>query len=110
MIKPVRPRQPATADFDDATDFYTDTGGPSVAERFGAALTAAYDRLEINPAIGSPIIGEALRRPGLRTWPVSRFPYLILYFERPDHIDVWRILHGARDLDAVLGDERQDNG
>ncbi len=42
---------------------------------------------------------------GLRTWPVPKFPYLILYFERQDHVDVWRILHGARDLQSILDDE-----
>lgn len=105
MTKPVRPRESATADFDDAADFYTDSGGLLVAERFGMALTAAYDRLEANPGIGSPIAADILRRPGLRTWPVPKFPYLILYFERQDHVDVWRILHGARDLQSILDDE-----
>ena len=104
MIKQVRPRPAATADFDAITDFYLAEAGVTVAQRFGSALTAAYDRLSGNPAIGSPLIGEACAHPGLRSWPVSGFPYLVCYFERSDHIDVIRVLHGARDLGAVLSD------
>ena len=30
---------------------------------------------------------------------------LIFYVEHPDHIDVWRVLHGKRDIpDWLLGD------
>ena len=108
-IKPVRPRAIATADFDDITDFYVAEAGIAVAQRFGAALTAAFDRLEANPAIGSPLIGEACKRPGLRTWPVTGFPYLVCYFDGAESVDVWRILHGARDLALLLG-EAGENG
>lgn len=102
MAKPVRPRAVATADFDAITDFYLDEANIDVALGFGAALADAFRRLEDNPGIGSPLIGERLLRPGLRAWPVQGFPYLICYFEQVDHVDVWRILHGARDLGAVL--------
>lgn len=40
--------------------------------------------------------------PGLRFWQVKRFPYLIFYVEREDHVDVWRVLHGQRDIPAWL--------
>ena len=39
---------------------------------------------------------------GLRSWPLTRHPYLVFYLERPDHIDVWRVLHGQRDIPAWL--------
>ncbi|HRH19895.1 MAG TPA: type II toxin-antitoxin system RelE/ParE family toxin [Brevundimonas sp.] len=104
MIKPVRPRTTATADFDDITDYYLAEAGPAIAQRFGSALMAAYQRLEGYPAIGSSLIGEFFSRPGLRSWPVSGFPYLVCYFERLDHVDVVRVLHGARDLGVLLND------
>jgi toxin ParE1/3/4 len=34
---------------------------------------------------------------------VQRYPYLVFYVERDDHIDVWRVLHGQRDIPAWLG-------
>ena len=39
-----------------------------------------------------------LNLPGLRFWPLTRYPHLVFYVERPDHIDVWRVLHGTRDI------------
>lgn len=110
MTKPVRPRAAATADFDAITDFYLVEAGVSVAQRFGSALTSAYERLARNPAIGSPLIGGTCGRPGLRSWPVTGFPYLVCYFERPDHVDVVRVLHGARDLAVALGEALEGDG
>jgi toxin ParE1/3/4 len=39
-----------------------------------------------------------LNLPGLRSWPLTRYPYLVFYVERSDHVDVWRVLHGQRDI------------
>jgi len=36
--------------------------------------------------------------PELRFWRVRDYPYLLFYVEREDHIDLWRVLHGERDL------------
>jgi toxin ParE1/3/4 len=33
---------------------------------------------------------------------LRRFPYLIFYMEQADHIDVWRVLHGRRDIPALM--------
>jgi toxin ParE1/3/4 len=46
--------------------------------------------------------GHELGIPGLRSWPLKRFPQLIFYIERADHIDVWRVLHGERDIPAWM--------
>ena len=39
---------------------------------------------------------------GLRAWPLTRYPHLVFYVERPDHIDVWRVLNGQRDIPAWM--------
>jgi toxin ParE1/3/4 len=45
----------------------------------------------------------------LRQWPVPGFEkYLIFYRPAEDGIDVVRVLHGARDLDAILDEEEQE--
>lgn len=33
---------------------------------------------------------------------MTRYPYLLFYFEQAQHIEVWRVLHGNRDLPAWL--------
>ena len=38
----------------------------------------------------------------LRFWPLAHYPHLVFYVERPEHIDVWRVLHGQRDIPAWM--------
>lgn len=45
-----------------------------------------------------------LNLPGLRAWPLKRHPCIVVYFEQPDCIDVWRVLHGQRDIPARMQD------
>ncbi|AJG12711.1 RelE/ParE family plasmid stabilization system protein [Pseudomonas plecoglossicida] len=35
-------------------------------------------------------------------WPLKRYPYLVFYVERDDHVDVQRILYGMRDIPEWL--------
>ena len=39
-----------------------------------------------------------LNLPGLRSRPVRRFPHIVFYVEATDRVDVWRVLHGTRDI------------
>ncbi len=55
-----------------------------------------------HPATGSPRYAHELNLPGLRTWSLARYPHLVFYTERSDHIDVWRVLHGQRDIPAWM--------
>lgn len=41
---------------------------------------------------------------GLRFWKLSDFPYLVFYIERENRIDVLRILHAQRDVEAELNE------
>ena len=69
------------------------------------ALEQAYLHIAGQPASGSPRHAHELNLPGLRSWPLQRYPYLIFYVERPNHIDIWRVLHGQRDIPAWLHDD-----
>lgn len=101
-VKPVVPRRIATCDAETAIDWYRSQGAHDAARRFIDALERATAQLARHPAAGSPRFEHELNLPGLRVWPLTRFPYLIFYLERADHIDVWRILHAQRDLPAWL--------
>ncbi|NCA88056.1 MAG: type II toxin-antitoxin system RelE/ParE family toxin [Gammaproteobacteria bacterium] len=102
--KPVIPRTRATRDIDEAIDFLLDNSAAQVARGFITALERAFAHISQHAATGSPHYALALNLPGLRCWPVKRFPYLIFYLERHDHIDVWRVLHSHRDIPAWLRD------
>lgn len=69
------------------------------------ALELANAYIARHPGTGSPPYAHALSLPGLRSWPLTRYPYLVFFIERDDHIDVWRVLHGQRDIPAWLDTE-----
>jgi len=100
--KPIVPRKQATRDVDDAIDFYLSEGAETAAHGLIDALEQAYGHISRHPATGSPRYAHELNLPGLRLWPLARYPYLVFYVERPDHIDVWRVLHGQRDIPAWM--------
>lgn len=100
--KPVVPREQAHRDVEDAIAHYLAEGAETAALGFIDALEDAYRHIGRHPATGSPRYAHALNLPGLRSWLLTRYPYLVFYVERSDHVDVWRVLHGQRDIPAWM--------
>lgn len=98
MPKPVVPRELANRDVDDAIARHLSEAGDQVALGFADALERAYRHIGRHPASDSSRYAVELRLPGLRAWPLGRFPHVVFYVETKECIDVWRVLHGARDI------------
>ena len=96
--KPVVLREQARRDIDEAIEHYLSEAGPAVALKLIDALEDTLRQIGEHPASGSPRHAHELEIPGLRFRSVGRFPHLVFYIERDAEIDVWRVLHGARDL------------
>ena len=96
--KPVVPREQVHRDVEDAVAHYLAEGAETAALGFIDALEDAYRHIGRQPATGSPRYAHELNLPGLRSWPLTRYPYLVFYVEHPDQVDVWRVLHGQRDI------------
>lgn len=79
------------------------------AERFMKAVRAAVGqvckRLGLVPiTLKNPVLS------GLRSWPVAGFPAIRVYYLVSEKlVRVVRVLHGKRDLSAVLENEPPDN-
>lgn len=101
-VKQVIPREQADRDVDEAIDHYLAENAEQAALGFIEALEQAYRHISRHPATGSPRYAHEIDLPGLRSWPLTRYPYLVFYVERADHIDVWRVLHGQRDIPAWM--------
>ena len=108
-FKPVRQRQLAVEDVQDAIDYYVKVDALPAALGLIDALEAAYVHLAEHPATGSPRYAHELNIPELRSWPLTRFPFLIFYVELPDAVDVWRVLHMKRDIPAWMLDEKENS-
>lgn len=100
--RPVVPRELADGDVKEAVGYYMSEGAEQAALDFIADLERAFTHIGRYPATGSPHYAHELNLPNLRFWPLTRYPYLVFYIEREDHIDVWRVLHGQRDIPAWM--------
>jgi toxin ParE1/3/4 len=106
--KPVIPRQLANEDVEQAVDYYVAENAVDAALGFIDELERAYDHISRHPGSGSGRCAVELGLEGLRSWPLTRFPYLVFYVERRTTIDVWRVLHAQRDVASFLGAPEQD--
>lgn len=100
--KPVIPRTLANQDVEDAVSYYLNEQAEKAALGFIDALEQSYSHISRHPSSGINRYAHELGLPGLLYWPLSRYPFLVFYVERDDHIDVWRILHGMRDIPEWL--------
>ena len=101
-VKPVIPRELANRDIDETLGYYLSEDADKATLGFIDSLEQAYSHIARYPATGSMQYAHELNLPGLRFWPLKRFPYLVFYVEQDSHIDVWRVLHGKRDIPAWL--------
>ncbi|KAF0864196.1 type II toxin-antitoxin system RelE/ParE family toxin [Pseudomonas sp. LD120] len=102
--KPVIPRALASQDVEGAINYYLDQQAEQAALGFIDALEKAYVHIGRHPASGMSRYAHELDLPGVLCWPLKRYPYLVFYVERDEHIDVWRVLHGMRDFPEWLAE------
>lgn len=103
--KPVLRRQQADLDVEAVVTPYLEEDAEAAALGFLDALERAYAHIGRNPMTGSPRYAHELNLPDLRAWPLTRYPYLVFYVERAEHVEVWRVLHGQRDIPSWLSGE-----
>ena len=73
------------------------------AIRFLDAAETTFQQLAESPELGSLGEFQSPALSGVRRWRVKRFTnYLIFYRPLADGIEVLRVLHGARDIDAIF--------
>lgn len=94
-------RQEADWDIDDALSFYISESA-SAGYSFLDEVEHALKHIAQHPASGSNRYAHALNFPGLKSWRLSRFPYIILYFEYEASIHVLRMFHTKRDISHLL--------
>ncbi len=83
---------------------YIADDNPAAAERFVEAAEQAFAMLADMPGMGTP--RDYGRIEGLRMWPVRGFQrHLIFYRPIEGGIEVVRVLHASRDLEALFEGE-----
>lgn len=101
-MKPAELRPLAEADLIDRTRHHRSVGGSELGTRFFDAAIAVLRVIEEAPRIGSPRIGELIGVPEVRRFWLQGFPCGWLYIERPDVLDVVRLLADRQDVAVLL--------
>jgi toxin ParE1/3/4 len=101
-LKPVLLRRAARQDLERAVDWYAREATVRVADGFVSAARRAFLQIVRHPGAGSTRYAFELQLPGLRSWPLRKYPYVVFYVDGADHIEVWRVLHAKRDIPAGL--------
>jgi toxin ParE1/3/4 len=79
---------------------------PSAGERFLDAVEESCELLRHSPELGGICPAKGRRLQNVRVWRVKNFEqHLIFYRQIPTGIEIIRVLHGARDIGAILGAE-----
>lgn len=104
-MKTARLRVAAWEDLAGAFEYYEQLsaeGSHLILTRFIDAVAKAQTHIERSPGTGFPRYAEVMRMPGLRHWPIGKYPYSMFYIERADTLDVLRVLHLNSDIPAHL--------
>lgn len=95
----------AALDILEQSDWYHDQVGSRLARRWERAAASALIFLTTNPRSGSPCRFKAIELQDVRRAPITGFPkHLVLYRLTEEGLLVLRIVHGARDLEALLSE------
>jgi toxin ParE1/3/4 len=105
-MKHIRLSRAARADLIEITTYFLEQSEQSLslARRFLLSFEETARMLAKYPKIGRPV--EFLQDRQMRHLAIRRFDrYRIFYEERADAVRIVRVLHGARDLASILGEE-----
>ena len=98
----------AQADLAAQWDYFADeVGSLDLADRFLGSTEQTFRTLSCTPRLGRHRSFPNPNVQRLRSWKVDGFPnHLIFYREIPEDggVEVVRVVHGARDLDALFGE------
>ena len=91
-------------DFANQFGWYVDEAGPDVARRFQVALDTTLQKIARQPGLGRRRRFKHPKLQGLHSLTIVRpFNKLLLFCRvEADHIEAWRLMHGARDLPRRL--------
>lgn len=105
MTRRIRIRPQADEDISAAADYYATSGSEEVAAAFLGADERTFQFLCDRPHAGASQEWLASNLRGCRRWAVSKpfDSYQVFYCPTDAAIDVIRVLHGARDVDAAFG-------
>lgn len=79
---------------------------PASAARFLDAAESTFSFLADNPEVGQNCLFRHPEAQGIRVWRVKGFPKHLIFYRPDSHgVDIVRVFHGARDIEALFEGE-----
>lgn len=102
----IRFRPSAESDLEEVEEYLATNASADVAANFLDETERRLELLFTQPAMGRVWRSSHPRLSGVRIWPLA-YDHLAFYLPiaDPRGIEVLRILHGARDIEAILDGE-----
>jgi toxin ParE1/3/4 len=96
----------ADRDLDEQAEYYLGRNSPETAARWYDQTAATFEFLAKQSGIGTVRKTRKRELAGVRVWPVDGFErHIVFYRPIEGGIEVLRVIHGARDIDRVLGSD-----
>ena len=106
MTREIVARARAIEDLSQQVEFYKREVSVEAAQRLYKAAVQTFVKLSEQPGMGT--LTECAAVPDLRRWRVQGFESLLIFYRYDErHLYLIRLLHGARDLNNLLDDERE---
>jgi toxin ParE1/3/4 len=105
MTLPLVQRERARADLLELVAWIA-ADNPKAALALHDAYERSLDLLADNPRLGRLYASGSPQLAGMRVLAVRRFRKILIFYRAlPEAVEIVRLLHGSRDIPAVLGEE-----
>ncbi|MDN3987562.1 type II toxin-antitoxin system RelE/ParE family toxin [Zwartia vadi] len=104
-VRILRRHKLADKDIIEAIDFYNDALAYQASTKFLDAIEKALRFILAFPEAGSSRLSEILELEQFKTWPLTKFPFLVVYIVKDESIEIVRLIHQKRDLSEPLRQE-----
>ncbi|HUR83349.1 MAG TPA: type II toxin-antitoxin system RelE/ParE family toxin [Thermoanaerobaculia bacterium] len=94
MTRAVRPNAAAEEEFSDYIQWYENESA-GLGDRLWLEIQATIELIASRPAIGEAV-GRLRVRGSIRRVPLRHFPFLLVYREHPDHLEIVALAHTSR--------------
>jgi toxin ParE1/3/4 len=99
----IRIGEEAASDILDQFSWYEAKSGSDLAGRWEKAVSSTFLRIVRHPHSGAPCNFKSRELWGTRRITIAKFPkHLIFYQIKENEVVILRVLHGARDLEALF--------
>ena len=88
----------ASTDLAQIRNYFRRRGAEQIASRLIARIQETFVLLSEHPYVG--VARQFL--PGIRSFPVSSTPYIILYFPDSVPVEIHRVLHASQDIEQLF--------